>query len=452
MPEFAEYHQFKFRNNYYVYHVEDGNAFRLSEELAFKLLEIRNPAIIKMHHIGTDVQDALTKLNLKNLYDEKEIILPNNTDTSVTSMSLNVSQDCNMRCVYCYGDDGSYGEPGYMNEKTAFTAIDWLFRMSGSHRDLNIVFFGGEPLLNFLLIQKVVKYSVDKAEQAGKRCHFSISTNGTLFTKKIIQFLNKFRFSITVSFDGNKNIQNRNRPLKNGGNSYRKVSAGIKKLLKSRCENVFGRATITTGFVDVTGIRRSMERMGFRKYDYASVVSDHSNLFSLSDKEYEFFRADLDKQADDLIDQARNSSNITNTRLLDTVLTLRSEKKKRSYCGAGQRLLAISSSGLIYPCHRFVGNEGMRLGDLSYIDSLSRSAYLVRNFNGSIRCQKCWARYLCGGGCLHANYAFSGKFDIPDHRLCKEMKRRIEIAIYVYDQLSNDEIELLKKSKIGLHP
>jgi uncharacterized protein len=388
--------------------------------------------------------DKKTKTKMYRLlreYDSQNqpAFKPDTPFNSLSGISLNVAQNCNMRCKYCYGAQGTYLNPGYMNYKTAVKSINWLVQHSEKN-ELSIVFFGGEPLLNFELIQKLCRYIAQAKHLQTKTFIYSITTNGTLLTPQINRFLNTHHFTVTISFDGGKKAQNYYRPMHNGCGSYQRVRKNVKRFLASRNGNATGRATLTSGNADWQYISQHFARLGFRRYDYAVVTDLQSNLFALSNRDYHRLCADLERQAEELIKTDHRTDPIGNVRIWSTMMALKSNLNMMAGCGAGRGTLAVSHEGELFPCHRFVGNTDFSFGKLSApkYDIWNRFA-LMRN-ESSATCRSCWARILCGSGCLHDNLNHSGKLFEPDPRYCDELKRRIEMAIYAYDQIQSKNV------------
>ena len=433
-----QYHYFRYRHRCYIYNVNEGNAFRIDPDLG------RIIGQIKSKYPGLESEmpgDVVTMMKQMHLIGQEEFMTkPENINTRVSALSLNVAQSCNMRCRYCYGNDGSYGKNGLMTTKTALRAVDWLLETSGDRKNLALVFFGGEPLLNFPLISQTVHHALQNGRLAGKEFHFSITTNGTLFRKEIIQFLNKHNFSVTISYDGDRIMQNVNRPLASGSGSFKTVNRGMKRFLRSRKGDAIARATITSGFIDLGVIRRNLKKAGFKKIFYSPISTAPSNLFDLSEIEHTRICSDLELQAEELVRCLREKKPIAETVIPDMINLLHSVVAKIRFCGAGCNFLAISADGKIYPCHRFVGQKEWELGDLFRFDNGLCREFIGSGVDSRPVCSKCWARYMCGGGCWHHNQVRTGSVIHPDRRQCRQIKKCIELAIYVAEKL-NDEHE-----------
>ncbi len=436
--DLQNFHQFEHKNLDYLYQVDRGNAFRISSDLASIIKMIKKNPDECTKKLYTEVGNILKPLIRLSSEGSCSPEISSKESVAVSSISLNVIQDCNMRCKYCYGQGGTYSQKGYMQYETAVTAIEWLVRTSGKSK-LAVIFFGGEPLLNFNLIKNIIGYIKSADHLIQKNFEFSITTNGTIFNREIIKILNEHQFNVTISFDGDKQVQNNNRPMRNGHKSFRLVQKNIKRFLKSRDGNALARATISSGNTDWKMISQCLCETGFKRYDYAPVTADKSALFALSDAEYSRLCFDLERQADELISNFDTQGPGAGLRIWDMIRSLKTHRKRFSGCGAGHNLMAISSTGGIYPCHRFVGNDTQAFGDIYNFDHGKQKSFLENRSRVSAKCTSCWARFLCGGGCLHDNYIYSGHMARPDPRFCKEIKRRIEMAIYVYDVLKKNK-------------
>lgn len=428
------FHLFYHKNLIYLYRIDSGDAFRINGELADLIQKMKKDAFDCAETLPSDVMDLLSDRNHESIIHLNQAKIDQTKNSDLSCLSLNVAQDCNMRCKYCYGNGGMYFEKGYMQFETAQRSIDWLVKNS-KRKNISVTFFGGEPLLNFKLIKNVVNYAIAVKYPKSKHFDFSITTNGTIINREIINFLNDYEFSVTISFDGDKQIQNYNRPLKNGRNSYRLVKKNIRKFLKSRKGNALARATITSGNSEWDQISRQLGDTGFARFDYAPVTADRAAFFALSDLESERLCQDLERQAECLISDYEIKGPGVALRIWDMILSLKSIRKKYLGCGAGRSLMAVSSQGKIYPCHRFVGNKKFEFGVVDNFNYKEQNTFLDKRITGFLQCENCWARAHCGGGCLHDNYVYSGQINLPDPRFCRELKRRLEMAIYAYDIL-----------------
>lgn len=305
--DLREYHTFSYRSRYYLLNVEDMKAYRIGDSLYNKLNVLEKQGFLDT--ITEEIEVALEKLHL-TIYpsptDHTEIVPQINKKLPpITRISLNVAQICNMKCIYCYGREGEYGEKGLMDEAAACKAVDFLIKNSADKRNIGINFFGGEPLLNFQLIKKVVKYSKYLSAQNGKRIHFSVSTNGTLFSKEVIKFFNKEKFSVQVSFDGDKEIQDKNRPLKTGQSSYDFILLGLRRFLESRNGDAAARVTMTKHDSGKTKVREKLKEIGFKRINITPVASTLNDDYALQESNYVCLFNDTDSVSDEFIEKIK---------------------------------------------------------------------------------------------------------------------------------------------------
>ncbi len=367
----------------------------------------------------------------------------------VSGIALLVAQECNMSCVYCYGQDGEYAGKGMMSEETAFRAVDWLIENSKGIDRVNISFFGGEPLLNFPLIRKTVEYAKVKVSEKNKKVTFSLTTNGSLLTDEIISFLREEKIVPMVSFDGPPALQNRQRPFKNGSGSYDAVRENIRKL-QAVLPDVVARGTVCDD-ADPAECREGIERLGVKRYyvfkaspvvlageeerdTHCSADESISNrMISFQEKEWDEFFASVKNRKIEINDAS------------ERFFPLIMGKKRYFSCGVGKGLVGISAAGDIYPCHRFVGLEDVKFGNIDDYKAEGINDYHRGVVNNVPQCSVCWTRYLCGGGCLYDNRAHTGDMHRPDVLFCKETKSAMETAIHICAQLEVDDREYVKK-------
>jgi uncharacterized protein len=433
--------------------VEDNKAFRINGALYEELDRLTNSKRIDFKNLDPELAHVLMESNLINTKKHNQTLYHSkNENFPIASITLNIVQECNMKCIYCYGGNGEYGNKGYMSEKVAKHSVDWLLENSFETKDLSIVFFGGEPLLNFPLIKKVVAYALVRTQSEGKRIHFSITTNGSLLNSWINHFLNEYNFNVTISFDGTEALQNKNRPLSNGKNSYSTIRPRVEKFLKSRNGRATGRTTLTTGFGRIEDIRKKLASLGFRKIEYIPVSFRNDAEFKLNPKDHESLLKDLENQADTMIDSLKDRNPLLETKLVNMVKALMVGNTHNYFCGAGRSLVGISSSGEIYPCHRFVGDSRLRFGSIKDHDLVGREQFIRGIQKKSHECRICWARNLCGGGCYHDNLISMGSLSRPLKVKCMEIKRSIELAIYIHDYLDESDLQHLKKQGMRSTP
>ncbi|MDH7603444.1 MAG: SPASM domain-containing protein [Melioribacter sp.] len=445
----SDYHTFKVMNNYYLFNTEMMSAFRITKSLFIALKDYQPYNKINVDIVPQNIINALEKLGIIEDALPKKVVKINPEISPVASISLNIAQLCNLNCIYCYGIDGEYGEKGYMNKQTAFKAVDWLIKQSLDRKNISIVFFGGEPLLNFSLIKDVVKYATTQSKKANKKIHFSITTNGTKFNKEINKFLNKHEFGVVISFDGTKEMQNANRPFKGGKGSYDYIRTKIENFIRMRKgEGIIGRATITNRNTNLKKIYDELIKIGFKNI-YTAVVSAPTNKdYQIQKNDIINILKDLKLQALETIKAIKEKNQIYNKRFIEILKYLITKKKKHYFCGAGRNMVGISISGDIYPCHRFVGDKTMLIGNIFNFNTQNNIINIQNSELSNSQCNDCWARYFCGGGCIYENLQYNKTKFVSNDYWCQELKYRVELSIYIYDQLNKDDKEYLFENYI----
>lgn len=348
----------------------------------------------------------------------------------IKTLVLNVVQACNLRCGYCFAGDGSYGNSGMMSIETATRAIDW-YANQHTISQMEVNFFGGEPLVNFALIRRCVEYAHSVAQDAGKRIAFSITTNATLVTQEMAQFLAENKFRIAVSIDGPAAINNRNRPLATGKGSLERILAGV-YLLREAGNKPIARCTVH-GQTDMEDVRGFLASVGFKQIHVAKATlpkgqEDDAALSAV------LRNARLEGIA--VSTALREGQDIVNcvSKLAD--LIVKHQKQTRA-CGVGDKIASVGIDGGVYACHRFTNDMRWKIAHVEDGDNPAR--FVDRPVNDIEKCRQCWAKYLCAGGCRHDNYSATGDPFSPPDEFCLEMKAYAEEAIIIACEVNHQQ-------------
>lgn len=372
----------------------------------------------------------------------------------IASIVLFVTQECNLKCIYCYGDGGGYGSSGYMTNDTAFRSVDWLIKQSENKNKLAISFFGGEPLLNFTLIKDVVQYALEQGDKNGKEFDFRLTTNATLLDDEKIAFLKEHRIIPLVSFDGPKKLQDTQRPYKNGRGSYDSVMPIIRKLLKVLPESEC-RATII-GNTDPCMVDSFLHEIGFNATSLlvaSRSLFDEQHCRFLSEGAFAGMlnRAETEAQGLRKAIMTRNTDKLKELKrsglLIGSLEAFINSQKRLFPCGAGRASVAVSCTGDVYLCHRFVGSEPHRLGDV-FSGDLKREIYQNSSLNYQNKCASCFAKYICAGGCYHDNLGETGSILEPNENMCIPIRHSVELAAGICSQLNDDDKVYLVKEGV----
>lgn len=438
----GKFYFFTFEKFHFLFDIENVELYSITKNALSDASVINVDSLVEF--LASNIKDG--RKNLKLPTDVKSI--------PISTISINVTQICNMSCVYCYGKDGEYGTAGVMDLVTAKKSVDYLIRESKNKKQIRISFFGGEPLLNFKLIKETVEYSKQEALKFNKIVRFSITTNGSLLSDTIIKYLNDEKFSCVISFDGNKEIQNKNRPFKNGKGSYNSTSNKIKKFLASRNGNAFGRATLTNNSNTLKDIKNVLYDIGFRRAGATRVTLDEKlkemrDVDTVSLNQFNDYLKEYTEEANYFLQKIKQREadfiKVKNEKFFRYVIQILKKYKSFYSCGAGRGYVGISKSGEIFACHRFVGEEKFKIGDVWSLEN-DKTKYEKMNPDGHIVCSKCWVRYFCGGyGCIQDNYIMNGNFEEVNEIYCLEIKHHVKIACYFINMLSNEDREFLIK-------
>jgi uncharacterized protein len=366
----------------------------------------------------------------------------------MATLVLNVTNKCNLSCTYCYeyGEDKLVDEAtagkALMDEKTARDSIDFLMRSSGDRPQVSITFFGGETLLNFDAIKTAVLYAEDQGAKNGKRVHYSLTTNATLLTDDIVDFLTTHRFGITVSIDGDKDEQDRHRSYKSGKGSYEVIEPRIKNLIKQNKERngrpIGARVTVTAGATPVVDTYRYLAgELGFDEVGFAPVTAGLGRDYALGEQGYERLLHEFGVLGDEYIAAAGRGESHGFSNLGDLIRELHQGVNKAHPCGAGLGLVGVSTEGEIGLCHRFVESKSHSIGTVQTgLDEKARSEFLAQaHIDKKTDCTQCFARPLCAGGCYHEAHVRYGKATAANLHYCDWIRGFIDLGLRSYGRI-----------------
>ncbi len=361
-------------------------------------------------------------------------------NTGVKALCIHPVHDCNMNCSYCFAEGGSYSQQtSYMSSDTANAAVDFLINKSGNRKNLEIDFFGGEPLLNFPVIVDTVKYAQKRAREAGKTFKFTVTTNGLALSEEIMDFLVYYRFALVFSLDGRREIHDTYRVDMSGNGTYDKIVPKFKKMvskmLASGYKEYYIRGTYTGENLDFANDVFSIADKGFERISLEPVTNAHGYSNQITSTDLPKIKSEYTKIVKASIDRTKNPDKIGfdffhfNVNLENGPCT----QKKITGCGAGFEYLAVDPAGNLFPCHQFVDIDEYFIGNVVNEDQLNENiSQKLQNANltTKIECARCWAKFLCGGGC-HANSINSGgSLYFVSNLDCSIKKLQFEHALY----------------------
>ena len=367
------------------------------------------------------------------------------TDFPLQALVLNITNQCNLACTYCYefGADKiatPAGKPKFMTLETAKTSVDFLLRKSGTREAVHITFFGGETLMNFPLLRQVVEYACETAEAQGRKITFSLTTNATLLTDEIIAFLSDNGIGVTVSMDGPPDLQDKHRVYKSGKGSYAVIEPRLRKLIANhKTRAITARVTLTDGVTDVIRIFRHLkEDLGFHEVGFAPVTNSGEQDYMIDDGGMDEVLRQFHELADEWLEYALRGQMHGFTNVSETISELIQGVNKSHPCGAGLGLLGVSPSGDLSPCHRFTDADTHTLGHISTdIDQEKREDFLSRgHVEAKYECQSCWARPLCAGGCHHEAFVRYGDTGHANLHYCDWIREWTDTCLRIYGAVS----------------
>jgi uncharacterized protein len=403
----------------------------------------------KIEEIEEAINELETMERESSLFSEDSYLNFEQPTVPPSTLCLNVAQDCDLKCEYCFADEGTYGKGSKrMSFRVAKKAIDFLVAKSKNKHNLTICFFGGEPLLNFQVIKKVVDYTQRIRKEKNKQFRFNITTNGTKLTEKIRKFLAKHNINIIFSIDGPKDIHDKMRRFRNGKGSYDEVSKNLLKLIDDANHlglNFSIRSTFTRWNFDIHRIATHLVNLGCKDISIEPAITKHKNL-EIRKSDLQALKEEYMKFAKIYIDEIKNGNYYSFFHFRHVMDQTTVATRYFNQCGAGNGYLAISSDGEIFPCHRFVGNDDFLMGNIfdGKIDKSLNDKFRNAHVNKKKKCLKCWARYICGGGCHAYAIEYNNNILVPFNIECELMKHRIELGVYVYSELRNQYCDLLE--------
>jgi uncharacterized protein len=367
---------------------------------------------------------------------------------------LNITNQCNLACTYCYEYSAdriaqTAGKPKYMQAEIAEASVEMLLHESGGRPNIHVTFFGGETLLNFPVMRTTVEYARRRAAELGKQIEFSLTTNATLLNEEIIEFLSENRVGVTVSIDGDRELNDSQRVFHNGKGSYDVIVPNIKKLLKRHRTNSIGaRVTLTAGVSDVRRIFEHLtQEIGFDAAGFSPATANPNRLYSIGPQKMDSVLDQFAGLAWEYRDYALQGKQHGFTNASDTIKELHTGISKAYACGAGVGLLGVGTEGSISLCHRFVDSPVGKMGNVKDgVDHGARRDFLNTHHIGArYDCHTCWARPVCAGGCYHEAFVHTGSTSAANLHYCDWIRGWNDVCLQVYGEIATRRPEFLNR-------
>ncbi len=424
-------HIFSYHDKRYIYDTGSGSLHECDDKTARYLKG--EPVELTDEELKNTLDD-LAGLRSAGLLGKEEPSVYPRKSREIKALCLHICHDCNLRCRYCFADEGAYhAAREMMSFGTAKAAIDFLIRESGSRKVLEVDFFGGEPLMNLDVIKRTVYYAKEEAQKRGKRFLFTTTTNGLLLDDDAISFFNAEMENVVLSLDGRKEIHDEVRRTVNGKGSFDAVVSKIKKFVRARGDkHYYVRGTFTAKNLDFSKDVLFLADEGFDSLSVEPVVTDIDDL-----RIKEEHLPEIERQYELLCDEyIRREERGEGFNFFHFNIDLEGGpclSKRVSACGAGNEYFSVVPNGDIYPCHQFAGDPKWKMGDVfeGKLDGEKRELFASSCLFTRKKCGDCFAKFICSGGCNANNYHYNGDINEPYEMTCAMMKKRVECAMHV---------------------
>lgn len=353
----------------------------------------------------------------------------------VKSMCLNVAHDCNLRCSYCFASTGDFGGGRkLMPFSVGKQAVDFLLEHAGNRRNLELDFFGGEPMMNFDVVKEVVAYGREAEQKTGKHIRFTTTTNALVLDDEKIDFINREMYNVVLSIDGRQSVHDRMRRRIDGSGSYQTILANIKRLVERReHRNYYVRGTFTHENLDFAEDVLALADEGFKEISVEPVILPEGHPLALRKDDLPHIFAEYDRLALEMIRRAKAGNGFNFFHFMIDMEHGPCAIKLLRGCGCGNEYVAVTPEGDIYPCHQFVGDRAFRMGNVcnGQFDQAMKNTFSKANIFTKKDCADCWAKFYCSGGCNANNSAYAGNILTPLDISCALERKRVECALMI---------------------
>lgn len=444
-------HKFRMHNKNIVLDVNSGAVHEL-DDLAYELLDCFGEADedilsrFSAKYGREDVAEALRELReLKKagqLFSEDDFedelaahIAINNRKPVIKALCLHIAHDCNLRCRYCFASTGDFGtKRTLMSAEIGKKAIDFLIGKSGTRRNLEVDFFGGEPLLNFDTVKQIVEYAREKESKTGKNFRFTITTNAVLLNEENKKFINENMENVVLSIDGRPEVNDRMRTRIDGRGTYSGILPKIKDMADSRGQDrYYVRGTFTRENLDFSRDVLHLADLGFKQISVEPVVAAKDTGFDIRQEDLPQLFGEYESLVLEYVNRHKESRGFNFFHFMMDLDHGPCVVKRLKGCGSGHEYLAVTPEGDLYPCHQFVGMEQFKMGNVKNstgIDMMIRDMFAKQTIYSKPDCKDCWARFFCSGGCAANAWQFNNCLDKPYKIGCELERKRVECALW----------------------
>lgn len=430
-------HVFHYKEHYYIFDTGSSSLHECDEKGALLMREKLGEAVDTSSVSETERKEYeadFAELEKQGLLFKEEVRAYPPKSNEVKALCLHICHDCNLRCRYCFADEGAYhAKREFMTLEVAKKAIDFLIENSGNRKVLETDFFGGEPLMNFDVVKETVYYAKEQAAKRGKRFLFTLTTNGLLLKDDIADFLNNEFENVVLSLDGRKEVHDAVRKTVNGKGSFDLVIENLKNFVKIRGDrHYYVRGTFTAKNLDFSKDVLFLADSGFDSISMEPVVTDIPDL-AITKEHLARVCDEYDVLCDKYLEYEAKGKGFNFFHFNVDLEGGPCLSKRVSACGAGNEYFSVLPNGDIYPCHQFAGDKDFRMGSVfeGKLDENIRSKFKNSCLFTRKKCDGCFAKFICSGGCSANNYHYNGDIDEPYGITCEMMKKRVENAMHI---------------------
>ena len=446
-------HKFIFEDSKVIMDIYSG-AIHVVDELVYEMVDDfednTKEALVEKYqvkYLESEVLEAIdeiqTLIDSEMLFTEDvyEDLVPafKNRNPVVKAICLHVAHDCNLACSYCFAEEGEYHGPrGLMSTEVGKAAIDYLVKNSANRHNLEVDFFGGEPLMNFDVVMELVEYARSIEKEANKNFRFTITTNGVLLDDAKQKYINENMYNVVLSLDGRKEVNDHVRKTHKGTGSYDLITPKFQKMAESRNqENYYVRGTFTRYNLDFAKDVLHLADLGFKQISVEPVVAPLDMPYALQEEDIPGLCAEYEVLAKEMIKRNGQDNDFNFFHYNIDLAQGPCAHKRLAGCGSGTEYLAVTPEGDLYPCHQFVGMEEFKMGDIhtGVVTKELQKEFEQCNVYSKPKCKDCWAKFYCSGGCVANSYNFhQDMHDVYDIG-CELQRKRVECAIGIQAEL-----------------
>ncbi len=423
---------------------KDHTVETLKEDSVLSMLHQKLGDKYEEKEIGDALEDVIELTEAGQLFvkDTYECMIEEvkKRKTVVKALCVHIAHDCNLACKYCFAEEGEYhGRRALMSYEVGKKALDFLIANSGNRHNLEVDFFGGEPLMNWQVVKDLVAYGREQEKIHNKHFRFTLTTNGVLLNDEVQDFVNKEMDNVVLSLDGRKEINDQMRPFRNGTGSYDLIVPKFQKLAESRNqEKYYIRGTFTRNNLDFSKDILHFADLGFKQMSIEPVVGEESDPYAIREEDVPIIKEEYDKLAKIMIEREKEGKGFNFFHFMIDLDGGPCVAKRLSGCGSGTEYLAVTPWGDLYPCHQFVGQEEFLMGNVD--DGIVRPEiaddFRSCNVYSKDKCRDCFAKFYCSGGCMANSYNFHGTIHDTYEIGCEMQRKRVECAIMMKAALS----------------